>query len=856
MTPERSDTSEVPPEQSAPVAAAVSDADLSRAIPAQAGRVGASPDLMVRALNQNRLLQGGRTYRVGRDPESDIAINDPRVSWAHGVLRVEGASWVLDDLGSSNGTFLGPDRTQRVEIAGACEVRLGHRDNGPVVRFQPQLSTTMAAVPRAPESGVTGGAQAGSSASAAAPRERTTPLSPSAMAAYDASVTRMMPSVVDRPTSMTHLGSLATMTMKIGRSPDNDLVLADLEVSRHHAQLRRRSDGTYEIADVGSNNGTYVNGRRITSRVLTESDIIGIGHSTFRLKGSELSQFVDQGAITFTGQDLVVTVNGGKKTLMDHLSLSIPEKCLVGVLGPSGAGKSTLLGALTGMRPADTGTVLYDGRDLYANYDELRHRIGLVPQENILHTQLTARRALRYTAELRFSTDTTAQERDARIDEVMAELGLSQHADTRADRLSGGQLKRVNVAQELLTKPSLLFLDEPTSGLDPGLDKSVMHQMRELAHDGRTIIVVTHSVANISACDRLLFLVPGGKVGYFGPPDEGLQYFDVSDWADVFQAVEAHPERDWAAEFRASPYYAQYVAPDDVRAPEPEQAEPAAPRRRGWLGQVLTLTRRFAQVIAADRGFLITMAVLPIVLGLLIHFVPAAHGLSGYPGTRLTAQELLQLLITSACLAGTAASFREIVKERPIYIRERAAGLSAFGYLLSKLLIVGAISIVQSIVIVLIGLAGRAMPPTGSLLHHLPLVELLIAVGLLAMSSMCLGLMVSALVNTSEKAVPFLVMLVVGQIVLSGGVVPLAGIAGLSQLSWIAPARWGLGAAASTVNVNALTPVTATADPLWNHTPGTWLRDIGLTVGLALVFLIVTWIQLRRLGPRRRKARA
>ena len=270
----------------------------------------------------------------------------------------------------------------------------------------------------------------------------------------------------------------------------------------------------------------------------------------------------------------------------------------------------------------------------------------------------------------------------------------------------------------------------------------------------------------------------------------------------------------------------------------------------------MTLTRRFAQVIAADRGFLITMAVLPIVLGLLIHFVPAAHGLSGYPGTRLTAQELLQLLITSACLAGTAASFREIVKERPIYIRERAAGLSAFGYLLSKLLIVGAISIVQSVVIVLVGLAGRAMPPAGSLLHHLPLVEILIAVGLLAMSSMCLGLMVSALVNTSEKAVPFLVMLVVGQIVLSGGVVPLAGIAGLSQLSWIAPARWGLGAASSTVNVNALTPITATADPLWNHTPGTWLRDIGLTVGLAMVFLIVTWIQLRLLGPRRRKARA
>ena len=109
----------------------------------------------------------------------------------------------------------------------------------------------------------------------------------------------------------------------------------------------------------------------------------------------------------------------------------------------------------------------------------------------------------------------------------MAELGLTKHARTRADRLSGGQLKRVNVAQELLTKPSLLFLDEPTSGLDPGLDKSVMEQMRDLAHDGRTVVVVTHSVANLDTCDRLLVLVPGGQIAYYGPPGEGLSYFGL-----------------------------------------------------------------------------------------------------------------------------------------------------------------------------------------------------------------------------------------------------------------------------------------------------------------------------------------
>ena len=379
--------------------------------------------------------------------------------------------------------------------------------------------------------------------------------SPAAAAAAGAVAPDLLPSVDRRPTSRMPLPAKA---LRIGRIPDNDLVIPDLDVSRHHAELRKSPAGSYEIVDLGSHNGTYVNGRRVSSAVIGEADIVSIGRSTFRLAGGELRQYVDDGVISFNAQDLVVKVGGGK-ILLNHVTFPIPEKSLVGVIGPSGAGKSTLLGALTGMRPADTGTVLYDNRDLYRNYAELRYRIGLVPQESVLHTQLTARRALQYSAELRFPADTSAHERDARVDEVMGELGLTKHANTRADRLSGGQLKRVNVAQELLTKPSLLFLDEPTSGLDPGLDKSVMEQMRDLAHEGRTVIVVTHSVANLDTCDRLLVLVPGGKIAYYGPPDEGLKYFGLTGWAEVFQAFEAYPDRDWAAEYAASPAHAQYV---------------------------------------------------------------------------------------------------------------------------------------------------------------------------------------------------------------------------------------------------------------------------------------------------------
>lgn len=775
-------------------------------------------------------LRGGTVYHVGRNPESDIVLSDPRVSWSHAVLKVAGDLWVFEDLGSTNGSFQGMRRVSRIDISGDCVVRLGAADDGIVLRCAPEQHTMLAraVIP------------------AGTPDMPDTPEQP---APADAAV----PSVDKAPTTLLRLPA---QVMRIGRTHDNDLVLDDLEVSRHHAELRRMPGGDYEITDLGSYNGTYVNGRLVTSQTLTENDLVGIGHSTFRVRDGQLRQYVDQGEITIAAHELMVRAPGGK-VLLDRVTFPIPEKCLLGIIGPSGAGKSTLLGALTGTRPADSGTVLYDNRDLYQNYNELRYRIGLVPQENILHTQLTARRALQFSAELRFPADTRAAERDARVSEVLEELGLTAHAQTRADRLSGGQLKRVNVAQELLTKPSLLLLDEPTSGLDPGLDKAVMQQLRDLAHEARTVVVVTHSMANLDTCDRLLVMAPGGMMAFYGPPSEALRYFGLPGWAEVFQAFDRYPGRDWSAEFAASPAYAEWVAvqPPGKAGQATQPSEPeltaAPPRRRGSLRQMGTLTRRYARVIAADRGYVLFMGLLPLVLGLLIHFVPAREGLAGAPGTNLSAVELLQIMVTCACLAGTASSVRELVKERPIYVRERAAGLSCGAYLFSKLAVLGIISVIQSAVIVLLGVAGRALPAHGALLTGFPLLELLIAIAVLALASMCLGLLVSAIVTTSEKAMPFLVMLTMFQIFLSGGVLPLAGLAGLSQLSWIAPARWGFSAVAATVNLNVIGH--GTSDPLWRHTPGNWLRDVGLTAVLTLVFLLLAWIRLRRLGPRRRR---
>jgi ABC-type multidrug transport system ATPase subunit len=931
--------------------------------------------LYVRAQGSDRMLMAGPSYRIGRDPESDIVVADPRVSWVHAVLRRDTDGWLLEDSGSTNGIFVGPQRVQQVPITGDCLIRLGHPQDGPTVtcsfgeaaaaghgtqvagteylppgappppRVQPQPAAPWGqpqAQPSPAQPAAWGQPQHAPPqhappqqaqpaweqprpqqwAQAAAPvqpppvqpppvqpppawppapqqprsPQPQPPLPPTGRPGALGSVGSQVSQVPNRPPSA--VMSVRTTDLKIGRAPDNDVVVADLSVSRYHAQLRKSVRGSYEIIDLGSHNGTFLNGQRITAAPVTEVDIVGVGPATFRLVGDELQEFIDTGDISLSARDLTFTLPSGR-VLLDHVSFPLGERCLLGVIGPSGAGKSTLLGALTGMAPANGGGVLYDNRDLYTHYAELRHRIGLVPQDNILHTQLTAQRGLGFAAELRFPPDTSKGERERRIAEVLEELALTRHAKTRVSAMSGGQQKRVNVALELLTKPSLLYLDEPTSGLDPGLDKSVMEQMADLAHDGRTIIVVTHSVANLNLCDRLLVLVPGGKIAYFGPPEDGLRHFGQPGWAEVFQAFESQPDRDWASDYRRSSYYRRYIAAD-LDAPAPVAALPQAAvtpqRSRNPIGQLSTLCRRYLAVIASDRAYLAVLAAMPVILGILAFLIPSTQGLTGKGNT--TAETVLLILAIGACFIGAANAVRELVKERAIYTRERAAGLSAGAYLLSKLLILGVITGIQAVILVVIGALFRKMPATGAFLHSLPSVELILAIGVLAVVSMTVGLLISALVNSADKTMPLLVVGVMFQVILTGGIFPVAGQAGLEQVAWVSPSRWGFAATASTVSLNKIqqpvsagtaagairaVPSTGSAggetttagtpgsgrtvasaagpasgpsaptDPLWAHNSSTWLKDIGVMILLGLVFSGLTWWRLVKIKPGRRQ---
>ncbi|MFF4642750.1 FHA domain-containing protein [Streptomyces sp. NPDC001389] len=775
-----------------------------------------APALVLETARGSTEMSPGRTYHVGRDPLCEICLDDARVSWHHAVLRPDGDHWTVEDENSTNGTWAPDGHRVRVESVGpGTELRFGNAVDGPRVLLV----------------------------------GRTPPPSP---AGRPSSVTNpAMTGTFRRPTSVRQLP--ARTALRIGRDPAaNDLVIDNLVVSRRHAELRALADGTYEIVDLGSHNGTYLNGAPVNRAVIAEGDIVGIGHSAFCLVGDQLQEYTDTGEVSLDVQDLAVTVDHGRKTLMEGVSFPVGAKCLLAVVGPSGAGKSTLLGALTGLRPADTGSVLYDGRDLYRDYAELRRRIGLVPQDDILHAQLTVRRALVYAAELRFPQDTSRAEREARVDEVIRELGLVQRADQPIHSLSGGQRKRVSVALELLTKPSLLFLDEPTSGLDPGMDRSVMNMLRSLADDGRTVIVVTHSVLSLDVCDRLLFLAPGGRVAYFGPPQEALGFFGFAEWPEAFEVFENDRERDWAGAFRGSPEHRRYV---DLTARGPGPAAEAArraaaappappPKAQSWGAQLSTLVRRYAAVLGADRTFLVIMVALPFMMGVM------ARALAGSTLTAETVLNALLILTIGGVLTGAANAVRELVKERVIYQRERAVGLSRTAYLMSKMVVLGTITIAQAVVLTLIALAGVNLnAPQGKGVLMPPLVEITIAVALLSFTAMLLGLLISALVRKEEVTMPLLVLLAIVQVVFCGSLLKLSGVPFLEQVAWLAPSRWAMGAMGATLQLGRIMPGKITQDPLFHHEAGVWLFCIAMLIVQAVVFGLVVARLLRMQEP-------
>ena len=261
----------------------------------------------------------------------------------------------------------------------------------------------------------------------------------------------------------------------------------------------------------------------------------------------------------------------------------------------------------------------FEGHDIHAEYASLRSRIGMVPQDDVVHGQLTVSQALMYAAELRLPPDTTKADREQVVTQVLEELEMTKHLDTRVDKLSGGQRKRASVALELLTGPSLLILDEPTSGLDPALDRQVMTMLRQLADAGRVVLVVTHSLTYLDVCDQVLLLAPGGKTAFYGPPNQIGPSMGTTNWADIFSSVAGDPD---AANSDSSPSTARRRR----SRPPQKPADLGEPTHTSVRRQFSTIARRQMRLIVSDRGYFIFLALLPFIMGVLSLSVPGDVG--------------------------------------------------------------------------------------------------------------------------------------------------------------------------------------------------------------------------------------
>jgi ABC-type multidrug transport system ATPase subunit/pSer/pThr/pTyr-binding forkhead associated (FHA) protein len=720
----------------------------------------------------------GRSWTIGAAADNDIVVEGDSVSGHHCRLTEEGPGYVLEDLGSTNGTFVNGKRLEPaspVAVSSSDHVSLGRSVPFPWAEIPRKAPTARAA-----------------------PTER--------------AATRFMSEQPSPQGALPNTLSLRGESMVLGRDPQADHVLDDPMVSWRHARLTRTAASTF-VQDLGSTNGTFVNGRRITSRVAVKpGDVIGLARFTFQLTTAfDLEKRDDRGNVTIEVRDLGVTVGGGKK-LVAGISFTVHPSELVGLMGPSGAGKTTVLRALNGYRAPSTGSVLFNGQDLYSHYDAFRLQLGYVPQDDIMHRELTVGEALYYSARLRLPRDFSDAELRARIRTVTSDLEIQHVEDTRIGSagagISGGQRKRVALAMELLTDPSVLFLDEPTSGLSSEDALLVMKLLRKLADSGKTIVLVLHQPSleifqlmdNLAVVSKDAGKAEAGRLVYYGRawPDS-VDFFSPEPGEQgrspdaVLRGLKTKRTAEWTRAYAASAHFREYVHERRGRTPSPARAAARAKTRKGGGAQQWwTLVRRTAAVKwndTANTAILVAQA--PVIGALIVmvfgnelsrpldDVVPVAEW-AAYAGALATTTFLLA---ATAIWFGCSNAAREIVAEWPIYQRERMVTLGVPSYVLSKLAVLGAVSAMQCVV--LLGLVYAGASFQGSLPGMLVVLLLASFVGL------AIGLAISAVARSSEVAITVVPLVLLPMVILAGSMQPVHKMSsGGRALSTLVASRW------------------------------------------------------------------
>ena len=755
---------------------------------------------------------------IGRDPGNDLVLDSPVVSRRQATLQLRDGAYWLRDLGSTNGTAVNGQPISETAL----------RD-GDIIRIGDEQGNNVGLVFR----------HAG-----AAPSSSTIQI------------------------GRQELGQAAVFV--IGRDPSANLQLDHPTISRLHAEVRLTPVGPM-LRDLGSSNGTFLNGELISgARPLSPRDVVQIGPYKLVYDQAGFAQYTPGGnyRIDAVHLDRRVVVGGGlarlqgaatERVILRDVSLSVYPREFVALVGGSGAGKSTLLNAMSGFAPAD-GRVLVNGEDLYDNFAAYRSILGYVPQDDIIHGLLPVRSALTYAARLRLP-DAAPSEIDARVNKVLAEVEMSDHAEKQVARLSGGQRKRVSIASELLAEPGLFFLDEPTSGLDPGLEKKMMYTMRRLADGGRTVLLVTHATANIDQCTQVAFMADG-RLTYFGPPQEALGFFGATDFADIYtrlsqpagavkfptgvdhhqqQALMANPKASsaevWESLYRNSPQYRRFVADrlqaaGNVSAVSHQRPRQPAKQKVSSLAQFGVLARRYFDLIRRDTASLIVLLAAMPLIGLLLLIMADRYDLTGKSETAIrseiqqditdargdddpgndaeqfqgiyqvasSTQRILFMMALAATLLGLFGAAYEIVKEAPIYHRERMVNLRIPPYLLSKVIILLGFGLLQCLLLLLVMSLRVDFPGDGVFLPAV--VEMYITLALATLASIALGLLISAVVRSSATVIYIILVVLFVQIIFAGAIFEIPAAA--RPMSYLTTTRWTLEALGSSVDMERL----------------------------------------------------
>lgn len=742
--------------------------------------------LQTRHIDLNR-----EVTRLGRDPEGEVVIDAAAavVSRRHAEIKKSGEQFVISDLKSFNGTLVNDKRiTEAVQLFDGDQIQLGV--GGPLMRL---IDPAHPAPKQRPLGAPT-------------PSQQAIPSAFGQIAAMAGSQTMvatgsrsMQPTTAPgslQPQLLARLSFDTRPQLSVGRAPDNDLRLDGLQISNHHARFAR-NNGSVTVEDAGSTNGVYVNGERISGRRPVQlSDVIQIGpfvlqadaHQGVAVYDTRSKTRIDTINITKT---VTNRSGGGSIKLLDDVGLTILPNEFVGMLGPSGAGKSTLMDSMNGMRPATSGYVLINNLDLYRHLDSLKQSIGYVPQDDIIHRELTVYRTLYYVARLRLSRDVSTREIDQIVNEVMDVTGLSERRDVPVGQLSGGQRKRVSIAVELITKPSVIFLDEPTSGLDPATEEKIMKLFRQIAESGRTVVLTTHAMENVKLFDKIVVLMRG-KLVFYGAPQEALAHVKAGSFKDLYDKLEAPIDQqtaalpplpanatksqkqarkqqreqiseqvaeDWKRKFQATEAYRRNVV--EPLSVLPRDGRAAAPPKRhasviDAVKQWGTLTRRYLEVLSRDKFNLLILFGQAPIIAFLTYLVVGEKSPRDFP--------YFMLALVSIWF-GTSVASREIIRERAVYTRERMVNLRLLPYVASKLFVLALIVSFQCVLLFgslkflhyagLMNLPGWAIPQLAVIL-------------ITAMVGLALGLLISAMVKTSEMATSLVPLILIPQILFSG----------------------------------------------------------------------------------------